>query len=248
MMERNILVADHVSKPNPDVNNFRMILDYSVEFKAFERIINKNWSILKNDRVLGPVLPARPQFIYKIAPSLRDRLAPSVLNPPIPRENKLFTFLGGFYACGRCVSCKHSKTNVKKRKKFLSFATSREYEIKQLITCDTVGVVYMLQCGCGLQYVGRTSRSLHMRVDEHVRNIKKGFINHNVSRHFKLVHPKHPKSLQFWGIERVTNHWRGGNLIRQLSKRESYWIHETEVLAPGGLNIDFDINCFITDR
>lgn len=135
-----------------------------------------------------------------------------------------------------------------KRKKFLASATNREYDIKQMIICDTVGVVYMLECDCGLQYIGRTSRPLHVKLAEHVNNIKKGLKTHNVSKHFKLFHQQNPKSVKFWGIERVTKHWRGGNFIRQLSKRESYWIHETRVLCPDGLNVDFDINCFITDR
>lgn len=73
-------------------------------------------------------------------------------------------------------------------------------------------------------------------------------VSHNMSRHFKLFHQRNPKSLKFWGIERVTKHWRGGNFIRQLSKRESYWIFETRVLCPEGLNVDFDPNCFISDR
>lgn len=54
--------------------------------------------------------------------------------------------------------------------------------------------------------------------------------------------------LKFWGIERLTKHWRDGNFICQLSRRESYWLYETNVLTPGGLNVDFDIHCFITDR
>ena len=250
-LDRTTLVADKDNPTGESTNvthNFKMILDYNVQHKKFERIIAKNWSILKQDKVLGPVLPEKPQFIYKKAPSLRDRLAPSVLNPPVVSDNRLFKFLGGFYACGRCVPCKNSKVNLKKRKKCMASATNREYNIKQLITCDTIGVVYMLECDCGLQYIGRTSRPLHVRLAEHVNNIKQGKTTHNVSRHFKQFHHKNPKGLRFWGIEKVNRHWRGGNFIRQLSKKESYWIHETHVLIPDGLNVDFDINCFISDR
>lgn len=106
----------------------------------------------------------------------------------------------------------------------------------------------MLQCGCGLQYIGRTSRALHVRVGEHINNIKKGLVTHNVSRHFRNHHNRNPRGLQFWGLEKVTKHWRGGHFIRQLSRRESFWIYETKVLTPLGLNVDFDLNCFISDR
>lgn len=77
--------------------------------------------------------------------------------------------------------------------------------------------------------------------------LKKGLTTHNVSRHFKQFHQQSPKGLKFWGIERVTKHWRGSNFTRQLSRRESCWIYETNVLTPGGLDVDFDINCFSTD-
>lgn len=69
----------------------------------------KYWSILKYDRILGPHLPNRPEFIYSKAPSLRDSLAPGVIDSPRISENKLFSFLSGFYACGRCATCKHAK-------------------------------------------------------------------------------------------------------------------------------------------
>lgn len=77
--------------------------------------------------------------------------------------------------------------------------------------------------------------------------LKRGDISHNVSKHFKMVHKKNPSSLKFWRIAHVHKHWRGGNYIRQLSRRESYWVFETQVLFPRGLNIEFDLNCLIFD-
>lgn len=138
--------------------------------------------------------------------------------------------------------------HLKKRKDFIASATNRKYEIKQLITCNTEGVVYMMECGCGLQYVGRTSRPLHVRIGEHVNNIKKGLVTHNVSKHFRLFHKRNPAKFKFWGIEKVTNHWREGNYIRKLSKRESFWVFETKVGVLFGLNVEFVLNCFILDR
>lgn len=124
--------------------------------------------------MLGPVLPVRPQFIYKKPPTLRDRKAPGVVNPPpIQSENRLFSFLSGFYACRRCTACRHSKVNNKKSKEFFATVTIRNYSIQQLIMYNTVGVVYVLECDCGLQYKGRTSRPLHVRLGEHVNNIQK---------------------------------------------------------------------------
>lgn len=202
---------------------------------------------MRKDRVLGSVLPLRPQFIYKRAPVLRDAIAPGVIDPPIFKENIIFSFLSGFYACGRCPACKQCRFNMKKRKEFASFSTNKTYHIKNLITFSTRGVVYMLECSCGLQYIGRTSRPLSVRVGEHVNNLKKGLRTHSVSKHIRQCHDRDPRCLTFWGIERVDRYWRGGNYIRHISQRESFCIFEAKVLTPEGLNVNFDLNCFISD-
>lgn len=60
----------------------------------------------------------------------------------------------------------------------------------------------MLECNCGLQYIGRTSRPLHVRIGEHVNTIKKGLVTHNVSKNFHLCHNRDQRGLKFWGVER----------------------------------------------
>lgn len=82
-------------------------------------------------------------------------------------------------------------------------------------------------------------------VREHINNIRKGLKEHSVSKHFREVHGRDPKGLKFWGVEKVNHHWRGGNFKRTLSQLESSWVFETKVLAPRGLNVDFNLNCFI---
>lgn len=215
-------------KQSPSMNT-RMILDYNVQHKKFEKIVFKYWLILKQDRVLGPALSDHPQFKYRKAPSLRDKLAPGVIDPPVLFENRIFNFLTGFYACGCCPPFKQVRGNVKKWKEFVTTVTNKLYQIKELITCSTSGVVYILECECGLQYVGRTSRPLHVRIGKHVSNIKKGLVTHNVSKHFRLFHDRNPTKLKFDGVEKVTQQWRGGNFIRQLSRCKSFWIYETKV-------------------
>ena len=250
LMNREVIVSDKppVTSAIEQITNHKIVLDYNIQYKKFDRIVVKHWAVLKGDAVLGPTLPDRPQFVYKKAPALRDLIAPGVIDPPIVPRPRLFNFLSGFYACGRCATCKHARNNIKKRKTFSSTVTSNEYTIKELVTCDTEGVIYMLQCDCGLQYVGRTSRALHVRVGEHISCIKRGVKTHSVSKHFRRYHNRDPKCLKFWGIERVSRHWRGGHFIRQLSRRESYWIFELKVASPGGLNVEFDLNCFISNR
>lgn len=119
--------------------------------------------------------------------------------------------------------------------------------IKQFMTCNTTHVVYALTCPCGLLYIGRTKRLLRIRVAEHIHNIRIGFKDHNLSLHFKIYHNQNPAGLKFWGIDHIKPSWRGTNLVRELSKKETEWIYLTDSLAPRGLNVDLDLNCFISN-
>lgn len=111
----------------------------------------------------------------------------------------------------------------------------------------TTHVTYLLSCPCGLQYVGRTTRALGVRLCEHGNRIKKGFKHHSLSNHFRLVHGKDPSGLTSCGIDRIEGHWRGGNLKRAISHNETQWIHRLRTMSPQGLNIELDLNCFLSN-
>ena len=128
-----------------------------------------------------------------------------------------------------------------------STSNGSQYEIKDFIGCNTEGAVYALECSCGLQYVGRTKRPLKIRIKEHVVNIQNGFDKHSVSRHFDAVHNRDPSHLKFWGIAPYNRPWRGGHKVRSLSQLESKYIYNMDTFAPRGLNIEFDLNCFLND-
>lgn len=133
---------------------------------------------------------------------MTDTLAPSVVNPP--DKASMFGNLKGFFPCKRCKVCKTSKTLS-----FSSQVTSKVYKISDFLTCGTVGVVYLLKCPCGLQYVGRTTRALNIRIGEHLSNIRRGFLRHSIYKHFSLHHHRDPSLLEVISIERYTPHWRG---------------------------------------
>lgn len=108
-------------------------------------------------------------------------------------------------------------------------------------------VVYGVECPCGKLYIGQTTRPLSVRIREHIYNIKKRITTHNLSAHFLKEHGADPGGLKFWGIEKSWTHWRGSNKLRELSKRQSFWIYKLETLEPKGLNVEFDLNCFISN-
>ena len=130
---------------------------------------------------------------------------------------------------------------------FKSRTDFKEYKIKELITCSTTHVTYIIECPCHLQYVGRTTRPLKVRIREHINRIKTGYDKHYLSRHFKEVHHKDPSGLIFYGIDLVKDNWRGGNKTTAISQNETSWIYRLGTLAPYGLNKDIDLNCFLAN-
>ena len=197
------------------------------------------------DKKIGPLIPQRPQFIYRKAPTYGDTIVKKILD--LPEKPQSFWDKNVFFSCRKCKPCKEVKKVQRNLDRFTSPSNKQEFEIKQFITCNSTHVVYTLRCPRGLLYIGLTKRRLRIRIGEHIKNIKSGYTDHNVSLHFKTKHNQDPSGLEFWGIEQVETHWRGSHRIRELSKRETNWIFLTDVLVPKGLNVELDINCFISD-
>lgn len=130
---------------------------------------------------------------------------------------------------------------------FTSNSTLQTFDVEPFITCATEGVVYLIQCPCGLQYVGRTKRAMRVWLNEHIGNIRRGFEKHPVSRHYDLVHSRDPSKILFVGIDKYRPHWRGSSLVREISKLEMAWIYRLKTYTYFGLNVDTDVNAFITN-
>lgn len=120
---------------------------------------------------------------------------------------------------------------------------TKEYILRDFISCNTEGVVYALQCPCGMMYIGRTKRAMHLRIKEHVYQIVKGKTEEYLYQHFRTVHNRKTLGMTFWGIEKYMKHWRGSHCIRTLSHRESWWVY----YLGRGFNREFDLNCFLAN-
>lgn len=89
-----------------------------------------------------------------------------------------------------------------------SSSTSKKYDNKDFIACQTRGVVYLLSWTYGFQHGWMTCRALSVSVCEHLNNIRKGSPSHSVSKHFDQYHYRNPASLWVLGIEKYSPHWR----------------------------------------
>lgn len=83
-IERCSLLVEKSKSANNTSNGpaLPIITSYSMQHQLVRHLIRKHWHILHNDKVLGLALPVRSQVVYLGVPSLRDRIAPNVFNPP----------------------------------------------------------------------------------------------------------------------------------------------------------------------
>ena len=104
--------------------------------------------------------------------------------------------------------------------------------ITQYMTCSTSNVIYIILCQlCNLIYVGETSKTVKMRISQHLSAIKLKYST-VVSEHFNL--PNHSiTDLKFFTLINNSN-WSEEK--RRLT--ESKWIKKLNSIKPSGLNTD----------
>ncbi|OCT82417.1 hypothetical protein XELAEV_18024947mg, partial [Xenopus laevis] len=117
----------------------------------------------------------------------------------------------GCFKCGNCMVCPFVLKTINIMKKI----DHKHHNIEHFINCKTQGVIYIMQCGCGLEYVGKTIREFRRRIMEHV------------------------------GIDKIHNTTRVGDLNRKLLQREAEWIYSMNTKAPHGLNEGFTYAPFL---
>ena len=233
-----------VEQPNNNQHQWGFLSGFHAQYREVEAIIKNHWHILGKDRHFAEILPSQPRFIYRRAPNFGDKVVRKILDPP--DQQALRIDFKGFYSCRKCICCRTVQISNRGKQQVTS-SDGKIFSIKEFITCNSSHVVYLIWCPCGLLYVGRTKRLLRIRVAEHLANIKKGFDYHSVSVHFKEKHNQDPSLAQFCGIDCVHPSWRGSNRVRDLSQRETQWIFLLKSQFPRGLNIELDVNCFISN-
>lgn len=225
--------------PKMSENVVTFVSEYSTSSKQVKRIINRHWKLLKCDPSLNH-LPERPRFCFKRGKNIRD-LVVSSMYQEAPRTNWLTNPVFGNYRCGRCAHC----SNTHNTKVFTHPHTGEKHNIKEFINCLSTHVVYMLKCPCGLIYIGQTKRNLKLRIAEHKAAIRNNNMEYAIARHYKERNHGSASTLKFLGIERVMPSPRGGDIIKQLLKREAYWIHKLNTVEPHGLNEKQDLSVFL---
>lgn len=147
----------------------------------------------------------------------------------------------GTYPCGNCNHC----TNIDKSTSFRDFQTGKQYNLRSFANCNTCYVVYKLECECGHFYIGRTKRRLKDRLAEHKRAIRKNDPQYPMAIHFNTAGHTNINKLKCMVIETVLNSQRGGDQLKYLLQRETFWIVNLKATEPPGLNDDIDFSPFL---
>ncbi|XP_041424947.1 uncharacterized protein LOC121395456 isoform X1 [Xenopus laevis] len=223
-------------------NTVRFITTYNSNSKKINQIINKHWSVLKEDTVLDTVLQDTVSVCYRRSPNLKDLLSRSHFQTP-SRPN----IIKGCFPCRNCNMCDHMIKSTKFSDRF-----NINHTIKDYINCRTKGVIYVLECPCKKQYVGMTTQMLKLRIQQHCSSIrnadkigKSDKILSTVASHFKQYHNMNPSNVKFWAIEQIQLGIRGGDLEQELLKRETHWIFKLNSVSPNGINENILFNAFL---
>ncbi|KAM4015995.1 uncharacterized protein ACNLHF_002507 [Anomaloglossus baeobatrachus] len=143
-------------------NTIRFITTYNNQWFQIRKILTKHWSVLQLEPSFKNVLPDFPALTARKSKNLKDHLVhihyvchaklPFDIGPP----------KWGCFPCGSCLAC----CNIERAKTFMSADGQKSFEVRHYISCSTEFVIYAARCGCGLIYVGLTSRQFRIRVRE----------------------------------------------------------------------------------
>lgn len=201
-------------------------------------IIRNNWDILKSDPSLNSIFSEPPLFAVRRAPTLKDQLVKNYL--PAQRKSFFIKPIGTFQ-CGSCNHCGH----INKSTTFTDSVGKRTFTCRHFANCNTTHVIYRLDCSCGAFYIGRTKRRLKDRFSEHKYAIRTQNPNYPMAQHFKSLGHTNINQLTVMAIEVIPPNIRGGDRLKLLSQRETYWIVTLKATQYPGINDDLDFSVFL---
>lgn len=108
--------------------------------------------------------------------------------------------------------------------------------MQHFVNYDTMGITYLLTCGCGNFYVGKTKLNFWSRIKEHAVDIEIAITEKPIPRHFAEVHDYSTTTLKYQVLARIHPHTRGGNFYQKILQVEARWIFKLRATSPPGMN------------
>ncbi|OCT63367.1 hypothetical protein XELAEV_18044463mg [Xenopus laevis] len=188
---------------------------------------------------LKTVIGDKSIITFRRSKNLKDRLIRShYCNTP--KSTWWSNKTKGCYTCGTCKACPW----IKKTTKIECRSDIKEYLIKDLINCKTRGVIYIMSCERGKNYIGKTKREFRRRVLEHLGDVLHKR-NTSVANHINESHEGDTSVMKFTGMEHIQSTTRIGDVNRKLLQCEAQWIYWCQSKSPNGLNEGFTFAQFL---
>lgn len=194
---------------------------------------------MRSDSFLREVFPDAPTVSFRRAPTLNDKLVKSHLTSALPK-----TWLNMRTGNNKWGNCNHC-ANMINAKHFTDVTSGCGYDIESFINCNTTFVVYRLECPCGRFYIGGPKRKLKVRLAEHKHAIRTGNPQYPMTLHYKEYNHSSCNTLKISGIEHVASSVRGGDRLKRLLQRESFWIYTLKATQYPGLNGELNFYPFL---
>lgn len=193
-------------------------LQYSSHIYKIKNIIKQNWDILRSDPTLSAVFSEPPSFAIRRAPSLKDKVVKNYL--PASKPTSFWPKPPGTHPCGTCNYCPY----INKQNSFKDSCGQKTFKCNHFATCNTTHVIYRLDCSCGAFYVGLTKRRLRDRFSEHRNAIRTNNPNYPIAVHINNSINCNINQLKVMVVEVILKNARGGDRLKRLAQRETFWI------------------------
>lgn len=141
----------------------------------------------------------------------------------------------GHSPCNTCAYCAATLSGLE----WHCQQTMKIYKWKWDTTCQSVYVVYFVHCPCSLHYIGRTIRSVKIRLSEHASRLRQRIDTAPMVAHC-IAHNHVFEDLVWTVIDHVPLDPRGGDWIKKLQWLEQRWIFQLDTIDPKGLNHEIE--------
>ena len=197
-------------------------LQFTPYTSNIKKLVYKHWHLLSN--IPGCQNP--PMFGLNKTKSLRNYLVKSDLLT-YPEETTK-----GHYKCGSCGVCKYAL----QVKEFVDVQSGFKFQIEHFSNCNTKNSVYAWMCPCKKIYIGKSTRPIKLRINEHRSRIRNKVLEAPLVEHY--IRQKHTEDdFVFFIIWKPKiDLYNRRNIEKLLLQQEARYIHLFETMSPKGLN------------
>ena len=218
-------------------HNFYFTTKYHDGLKPIQKILRDNWYLLGKSPETEHLFDAKLTLGYKRNTRLKDLLVTTQLPLTTHSPGKAGKIIRECPKKDSCTICPMIDTTGKIK----SHSNKNKFFSRNKAYCLCHNIIYCIQCNtCGKQYVGQTKRVFGIRLNEHVRDLKKTVIDEKnipVAKH--LTRPDHTGKIDqvtCFILDFIKAPGNSDRARKERDEKERIWISRLGTVRPLGLN------------